>query len=97
MRSRTVCKAKDEDAPARKLVSQGRCLANKACASCRYFLTPKSSLEADLEESEASCARQRTELAKNKELIVKDLKAVEGEIRELVQNQPELAQRFLAS
>ena len=71
--------------------------ADKACASCRYFLTPKSSLEADLEESEASCARQRTELAKNKELIVKDLKAVEGEIKELVQNQPELAQRILAS
>ena len=50
-----------------------------------------------MEESEASCARQRTELAKNKELIVKDLKAVEGEIKELVQNQPELAQRILAS
>jgi hypothetical protein len=76
---------------------QYRRTATKACPSCRYFLTPKSSLEADLQDSEASCARQQTELAKNKELIVKDLKAVEGEIKELVQNQPELAQRILAS
>jgi hypothetical protein len=68
-----------------------------ACSSRRYFLNTKSSLEADLKESEASCVRQQAELAKNKELIVKDLKAVEGEIKELVQNQPELAQRFLAS
>lgn len=62
----------------------------------RYFLKPKSSLEADLQETEASCARQQAELAKNKELVVRDLKAVEGEIKELVLSNPELAQRFLA-
>lgn len=63
----------------------------------RYFLRPKSSLEAALQETQASCRRQQEELAKKKELVVADLKAAESEIKELVQNHPEVAQRFLES
>lgn len=60
-----------------------------------YFLRPKSSVEAALQETQASCRRQQEELAKKKELVMADLKAAESEVKELVQNHPEVAQRFL--
>lgn len=61
----------------------------------RYFLRPKAELQKALQEADTDAGRQQAELAKNKEMISKDLKAVENEIRELIRAEPKLAERFL--
>lgn len=61
----------------------------------RYFLKPKSHLEERLKAAEEGCQKQATELSKNREKIVKDLRAVEIEIKELLEADTALGKRFL--
>ena len=61
----------------------------------RYFLKPKSDLEERLNAAEEGCQKQGAELSKNREKIVKDLRAVETEIKELLEADTALGKRFL--
>ncbi len=63
--------------------------------ACRYFLRPKSELQKALQETHTAAGHQQAELAKNKEMLIKDVQAVENEIRELIRAEPKLAERFL--
>lgn len=62
---------------------------------CRYFLKPKSQLEQRLKSAEEGCQQRAAELSKNREKIVKDLRAVEAEIKELLEAEPALGKKFL--
>ena len=63
----------------------------------RYFLKPKSYLEERLKAAEEGCQKQAAELSKNREKIVKDLRAVETEIKELLGADTALGQEVLGA
>lgn len=76
------------------LVSRPRQLQSKGC--CRYFLTPQEEIRKHLEETDAEAKKQSTSLLEQREVLEKQTKAAEAELRELLQHSPALA-RALAS
>ena len=65
--------------------------------SCgRYFLTPQEELRKPLTETDAEAKKESTLLLEKREVLEKQSKAAEAELRELLQHSPALA-RALAS
>ncbi len=58
-------------------------------------MKPKLELEQRLKAAEEGCQKQGAELSKTREKIVKDLHAVEVEIKELLEAEPALGKMFL--
>lgn len=63
---------------------------------CRYFLAPRGEIVDSLNEKQVSFSNELERLKKSKAALEKVLKGVEGELRELLQSSPALAQQLMS-
>lgn len=63
---------------------------------CRYFLAPRGEIVDSLNEKQVSFSNELERLKKSKAALEKGLKGVEGELRELLQSSPALAQQLMS-
>jgi hypothetical protein len=64
--------------------------------SARYFLTPRLQLLSGLEEQAKASSMEVTKSKETQEGLVRAMKGVEDEVKELLQNSPALARAFAA-
>ena len=64
--------------------------------ACRYFLAPRAEIVDNLNEKQVSYSNELDRLTKSKAALEKGLKGVEGELRELLQSSPALAQQLMS-
>ena len=64
--------------------------------ACRYFLAPRGDIVESLNEKQVSFSNELERLKKSKAALEKGLKGVEGELRELLQSSPALAQQLMS-
>ena len=78
---------------------QGPCswlLADRRIHARRYFVTPREEVLQHLTDTDAEAKKQSSVLLQKREVLEKQIKAAEGELRELLQHSPALA-RALAT
>lgn len=64
--------------------------------ACRYFLAPRAEIVDSLNDKQVSYSNELDRLTKSKAALEKGLKGVEGELRELLQSSPALAQQLMS-